>query len=125
MSYRKGEDTPAKRRRRLPFKAVVEEREEPFLAVDLHQLEAECRRITNGAEFLYSMERNGDRYEHVVQCLSSNAIYFVANFAPWTSQPAARIDDRARVLVVYYSRSGTTRHIVHALAPMLGVADVR
>ena len=72
MSYRKGEDTPAKKRRRLPFKAVVEEREEPFLAADLADLEAECRRITNGAEFFYSMERNGDRYEHVVRFASEH-----------------------------------------------------
>ena len=67
MSYLKGEDTPAKRRLRLPFRAVVEEREQPFLAADLADLEAECQRITNSAEFLYSMERNGDRYEHVVR----------------------------------------------------------
>jgi hypothetical protein len=57
MSYRKGDDAPAKRRRRLPFKAVVEEREEPFQAADLDELGAEWRRITNGGEFLYSVER--------------------------------------------------------------------
>ena len=32
MSYRKGEDTPAKKRRRLTFRVVIEEREEPFRA---------------------------------------------------------------------------------------------
>jgi len=67
MSYAKGENTPARKRRRLPFRMVIEEREEPFLAADRAELEAECRRITNGGEFLYSMERNGDRYEHVVR----------------------------------------------------------
>jgi len=70
MSYRKSGVTPAKKRRRLPFKAVVEEREEPFLAADLGELEAECRRITNGAEFFYSMERNSDRYAHIVRFAS-------------------------------------------------------
>lgn len=67
MSYRKGEDTPAKKRRRLTFRVVIEDREEPFLAADRDELEAVCRRITNGAEFLYNMERNVDRYEHVVR----------------------------------------------------------
>jgi hypothetical protein len=48
MSYAKGENTPARKRRRLPFRVVIEEREEPFLAADRAELEAECRRITNG-----------------------------------------------------------------------------
>jgi hypothetical protein len=30
---------------------VIEEREEPFRSADRAELEAECRRITNGAEF--------------------------------------------------------------------------
>jgi hypothetical protein len=67
VSYRKGEDTPAKKRRRLTFRVAIEEREEPLRAADRAELEAECRRITNGAEFFYSMERNGERYEHVVR----------------------------------------------------------
>ena len=67
MSYRKGEDTPAKKRRRLTYRVVIEEREEPFRAADRAELEAECQRITNGGEFFYSVERNGDRYEHVVR----------------------------------------------------------
>ena len=32
MSYRKSEDTPAKKRQRLPFKVVIEDREEAFRA---------------------------------------------------------------------------------------------
>ena len=67
MSYRKGEDTPAKKRRRLGLRVVIEDREEPFRAADRDELEAECRRITNGPEFFYNMERNGGRYEHVVR----------------------------------------------------------
>lgn len=66
MSYRKGEDTYAKRRRRLPCKVIIE-REKPFRSFDTDELEAECRRITNGAEFLHTMERFGDVYWHVVR----------------------------------------------------------
>ena len=65
MSRRKGEDTPARKRRRLPFKVIIE-REEPFLEADRNELEAECRRITNGAEFYHCMSRFGDKYWHVV-----------------------------------------------------------
>src|SRR5262245_45437918 len=80
VSYRKGEDTPAKKRRRLTFRVVIEDREEPFRAADRDELEAECRRITNGAEFLYNMERNGDRYEHVVRF---GAEHPAATLADW------------------------------------------
>ena len=66
MSYRKGEDTFAKKRRRLPFKVLID-RTEPFCRADEQELEAECRRITNGAEFLHSMERTGSEYWHVVR----------------------------------------------------------
>ena len=66
MSYRKSEDTPAKKRRRLPFKAVIE-RDEVFRLADRDELDAECRRLTNGAEFYYSMDRFGDHYWHVVR----------------------------------------------------------
>lgn len=71
MSYRKGEDTPAKKRRRLPHKVIIE-REEPFCAADETELEAECRRITNGAEFYHCMERFGDVYWHVVHFASEH-----------------------------------------------------
>ena len=57
MSYRKGEDTPAKKRWRLTHRVVIEDRDEPFRAADREELEAECRRVTNGAEFFYNMER--------------------------------------------------------------------
>ena len=65
MSYRKGEDTPAKKRRRLPFQVIIE-REAPFFEADRKELEAECLRITNGAEFYHCMSRFDDRYWHVV-----------------------------------------------------------
>jgi hypothetical protein len=44
--------------------------EEPFRSADRVELEAECRRITNGDDFHYGMKRNGDRYEHVVRFAS-------------------------------------------------------
>lgn len=65
MSRRKGEDTPAKKRRRLPHVAVIE-RSDPFLAADRQQLEDQCFRITNGREFFVTMRWQDDRDVHVV-----------------------------------------------------------
>jgi hypothetical protein len=87
MSYAKGENTPARKRRRLPFRVVIEEREEPFLAADRAELEAECRRITNGEEFLYSMKRSGDCYEHVVRFAAEHQ---AATLADWLRLASAR-----------------------------------
>lgn len=64
MSRRKGEDTPAKKRRRLPFIVVIE-REEPFLDVDQREIDAACLRITNGAEYYHGMSRFDQKYWHV------------------------------------------------------------
>jgi hypothetical protein len=71
MSYRKSEDTPAKKRRRLPHKVIIERRQ-PFRAADEAEVEAECLRITNGAEFYHHMERFGDVYWHVVRFSSEH-----------------------------------------------------
>jgi hypothetical protein len=49
MSYRKGEDTPARKRRPAAVqRAVIEEREEPFLAADLGELEILSGGVVSG-----------------------------------------------------------------------------
>jgi hypothetical protein len=69
VSRRRTANTHAQRKRRLPFKAVIE-REEVFRTVDSREIEAEAMRLTNGAEFYHGMERRGDRDVHVV-CFDS------------------------------------------------------
>lgn len=64
MSRRKGEDTPARKRRRLPFVVVIE-REDPFLDADQREIDAACLRITNGAEYYHGMSRFDLKYWHV------------------------------------------------------------
>jgi hypothetical protein len=61
----------AERKRRLPFVTVIE-REEPFLRVDSDEIEAECRRITNGGEFYLTMARAARGYHHVVHFASEH-----------------------------------------------------
>ena len=62
---RRRTNTHAQMKRRLPFVVVIE-REEPFRAADRNEIEAECRRITNGADFLLTMARFGRVYWHTV-----------------------------------------------------------
>jgi len=64
MSRRRGGDTPAKKRRRLPF-VVVLEREEPFCEADRCEIDAACLRITNGAEYYHGMSCFDLKYWHV------------------------------------------------------------
>jgi hypothetical protein len=64
MSRRRGGDTPARKRRRLPFVVVIE-REEPSLDADQREIDAACLRITNGAEYYHGMSRFDLKYLHV------------------------------------------------------------
>lgn len=65
MGKRKGEDTPAKKRRRLPFVADLD-RAEPFRSEDWRQLREQCRRITNGQEFYICQRVQRDEWMYVV-----------------------------------------------------------
>ena len=51
MARRKGEDTFAAKRRRMPFVAKVR-REDPFRPEDEREIAAACRRIAATAEFM-------------------------------------------------------------------------
>jgi hypothetical protein len=98
VSYRKGEDTPAKKRRRLTFRVVIEDRTEPFRAADRAELEATCQRITNGAEFFYNMERNGSRYDHVVRFAAGHQAAVLADWLRrerFAERPAPRFGPTA------------------------------
>jgi hypothetical protein len=61
-------------RRRLPFVAVIE-REEPFCKVDREEIEAECRRITNGEnykDFYHTMARIDGVHWHTVHFVAEH-----------------------------------------------------
>ena len=123
MSYRKGEDTPAKKRRRLPHKVIIE-RTQPFRAADKAELEAECRRITNGAEFHHAMERFGDVYWHVVRFASehqANAFrvgaqryHFARRPAPQFGPPAEERAVFRDAVLLWGLRTGAIRRVLQA-----------
>jgi hypothetical protein len=51
MGRRKGEDTFAAKRRRMPFMAKIK-RDDPFRPEDTRQIEAMCRRIAAAGEWM-------------------------------------------------------------------------
>ena len=65
MSRRKGEDTPARKRQRLPHVADLG-RADPFRREDWRELEEQCGRITNGQEFHICQRVQRDQWMYVV-----------------------------------------------------------
>src|SRR5215831_13508834 len=51
MGRRKGEDSIASRKRRMPYVAKIK-RDDPFRAEDEREIEAMCRRIAAAGEFM-------------------------------------------------------------------------
>jgi hypothetical protein len=49
MARRKGEDTPDRKRRRMPFVAKIK-RDDPFRSADQREIGAMCRRIAAASE---------------------------------------------------------------------------
>src|SRR5262249_18771835 len=86
--------------------------------------EAECRRITNGAEFFYTMERNGDRYEHVVRFAAEHqaaALHDWLRQTRFSQRPAPRFgptpEGQAAVeqsALAWGVRSGSIRRVPQA-----------
>lgn len=123
MSYRKGEDTQAKRRRRLPI-AVVIERDDGFRSVDIAELEAECRRITNSADFLYSRDRFGNHYWHVIRFSEqhqADALKRWLHQNSFESRPAPRFGQTdeekiafEREALAWGFRTGAIRRVIQA-----------
>ena len=87
MGRRKGEDTVAAKKRRMPFVAKIK-REDPFRPEDEREVQAMCRRIAAAGEFV---SLAGWR---------SDAGYRVFHFATWS---------KARAMQHWIDRSGIAR----------------
>jgi len=95
MGRRKGEDTVAAKKRRMPFVAKIK-RDDPFRPEDEHEIQAMCRRIAAADEF---MSLAGWR---------EDAGYRVFHFPTWA---------KARAMQHWIDRSG----IAHRPMPKLGL----
>lgn len=90
MSRRRTTNSHAQKKRRLPFRVVIE-RTEPFRQVDRDEIEADCRRITNGAEFYHCMALFDRAHWHVVHFGSAHqaeAFRAVAHEKRYRDRPA-------------------------------------
>jgi hypothetical protein len=120
---RRRTNTHAQARRRLPFVAIID-REEPFCRVDSEEIEAECRRITNGAEFLKTMARAGRGYQHVVHFGSqhqADAFHLWCHRNDIARRPVPRFgpspEEKAafrQACLLWGFRTGAVRRIVQA-----------
>jgi hypothetical protein len=96
LGRRKGEDTIAAKKRRMPFVAKIR-REDPFRPEDEREIQAACRRVAAASEF---MSLAGWR---------EDAAYRVFYFTTWA---------KARAMQHWIDRSG----IAHRPMPKLGLS---
>ena len=95
MGRRKGEDTPERKRRRMPFVAKIKRDDRPFRPEDRREIEAMCRRIAGASEHC---SFSGWRED------SGNLVF---HFTTWA---------KARAMQHWIDRSG----IAHRPMPKLG-----
>lgn len=114
----------AEKKRRLPFTVVID-REDPFLDADRKEIEAECRRITNGAdEFYLTMERRERRYVHVAHFKSqhqADAFHTIARARDYVKRPVPQFgppehEKRAfrDAALLWGFRTGAIRRVLRA-----------
>ena len=96
MGRRKGEDTFAAKRRRMPYVAKLR-REDPFKPEDAREVEAACRRVAAASEFM------------VLAGWREDSGYRVYYFTTWA---------KARAMQHWLDRSG----IAHRPMPKLGLS---
>jgi hypothetical protein len=93
MGRRKGEDTYAAKRRRMPFMAKIR-REDPFGIADTREIDGMCRRIAAASEWMSTAGRHED------------AGFRLFHFTTWT---------KARAMQHWIDRSGVARRPMPAL----------
>jgi hypothetical protein len=95
MGRRKGEDTPDRKRRRMPFMAKIRRHDRPFRSADQREIHAMCRRIAGASEYCSFAGWREDTG------------YLVYHFTTWA---------KARAMQHWIDRSG----IAHRPMPKLG-----
>lgn len=95
MGRRKGEDTPDRKRRRMPYMAKIK-REDPFSAADTREIYRTCRRIAAAAEHCSFAGWGKD------------AGFLVYHFTTWA---------KARAMQHWIDRSGIARRPIPRMGP--------
>jgi hypothetical protein len=94
MGRRKGEDTYAAKRRRMPFLAKIR-REDPFRPEDEREIDAACRRIAAAGEFMSLAgwrEESGFRLFHFTTWAKARAMQHWIDRSGIAGRPMPRLD---------------------------------
>ena len=123
MGRRKGEDTIAAKRRRMPYVAKLR-REDPFKPEDAREVEAACRRVAAASEFMGLAgwrEDAGYRVYYFTTWAKARAMQHWIDRSGIAHRPmpklgltAEEVADRKRQALAWALRTGAARPIVDA-----------
>jgi hypothetical protein len=123
MGRRKGEDTIAAKRRRMPYVAKLP-REDPFRPEDAREVDAACRRVAGASEFMVLAgwrEYSGYRVYHFTTWAKARAMQHWIDRSGIAHRPmpklgltAEEVADRKRQALAWGLRTGAARPIVDA-----------
>ena len=123
MGRRKGEDTIAAKRRRMPYVAKIR-REDPFRPEDAREVESACRRIAAASEFMVLAgwrEDSGYRVYHFTTWAKARAMQHWIDRSGIANRPmpklgltAEEIAEAKRLALEWGMRTGAVRDVVQA-----------
>jgi hypothetical protein len=123
MGRRKGEDTIAAKRRRMPYVAKIR-REDPFRPEDAREVEAACRRIAAASEFMVLAgwrEDSGYRVYHFTTWAKARAMQCWIDRSGIANRPmpklgltAEEIAEAKRQALEWGVKTGAARDVVQA-----------
>ncbi|GEP60630.1 hypothetical protein [Reyranella soli] len=123
MGRRKGEDTIAARRRRMPYVAKMR-REDPFKPEDAREVEAACRRVAAASEFMVLAgwrEDSGYRIYHFTTWAKARAMQHWIDRSGIANRPMPKlgltseeIAEAKRRALEWGVRTGAVRDVVQA-----------
>jgi hypothetical protein len=123
MGRRKGEDTFAAKRRRMPYVAKLQ-REDPFKPEDAREVQAACRRVAAASEFMVLAgwrEDSGYLVYHFTTWAKARAMQHWLDRSGVAHRPmpklgptAEKVADRKRAALAWSLRTGAARPVVDA-----------
>jgi hypothetical protein len=123
MGRRKGEDTPDRKRRRMPFMAKIR-RDDPFGGADQREIQAMCRRIAAAAEhcsFAGWGEDTGYVVFHFTRWAKARAMQHWIDRSGIARRPPPKLDrtleevaEEKRQALAWGMATGAAREIVQA-----------
>ncbi len=125
MARRKGEDTKAAKRRRMPYVAKIK-REDPFRPEDAREVECACRRVAAAGEFMVLAgwrEESGYRLYHFTTWAKARAMQHWIDRSGIAGRPMPKLGlsveelaERRRQALAWGLGTGAARTVTQAYA---------